>query len=175
MTAKRVTEPDEIVRCQACRCLGFLGRQSLFNLDDLLQEGQLCIITARAKWQPDRGSAFNTYLTRVLMNHFASILRRVRKQRLAQDDLEQAKEIPADDTCVRVGLDGKVWFQFRTGDDLSADATRLLSESLAAPPVPRSHPRNPHRTLAKVVSERLGWDNQRLKQVEEELFHKAFC
>lgn len=168
-------KPEAIIRFQAFRCLTLLGTQSLFELDDLVQEGYFCLQRAKEKWNPDGSACFNTYFTKALMNHYGAIVRTKHEQILPNNELEIDKEVAGNTSCVRVGKDGELHYQFRSMD-LSKRAQRFLALVFRPPPELRKLIRSStKRKLANIVGESMGWNAKELKEIKQELFAKVFC
>ena len=161
---------DEIIRAQAYRCAYRMrvNPDLLWSEEDLVQEGYIIAEKARKKWNP-KLSAWNTFLTRLLMNGYANILSNHHRHALPVTHMEY--EPPSENTSVvvdRKTLDPKL---MRATDGLSQRARTFLQCVFSPPPELRERfeqPTNTHLT-GKIVQKFLGWNWLIYKQVKDEV------
>ena len=154
---------DGIIRYQAIGCLVRMGAQTLWTLDDLIQEGHICLDKAHKGWKPDGGAAFNTYFTRILMNRFANILRN-KNRSISVSEIKQQPE----DRRAHVWID-KGTYHVEIPLDLSPDAKLFLNLSINPPTPLRDTIRTSRGRLCHIVKRWLGWPNTKMHRIEREI------
>jgi DNA-directed RNA polymerase specialized sigma24 family protein len=131
----------------------------MWSYEDLIQEGYIVLDKARKHWNPDRGASMQTFLTLLLMHHYAKIVRQCRThQLLVLEDVSPDEQQAS--CCAAIAL----WF-------LSENAKRFVDLAVSPPPdlAAAMKSASNHRTLGRLVQERLGWSNDTYKKVEREL------
>lgn len=178
------TEQD-VIRMQAYKCLRRLGRNTVWAIEDLVSEGQICLDTARCRWKSNGGAAFNTFLTRALMLHFRRIVEKVKRMpptypiRKKPDPYSHACYQESDEDMEFADEPSYVWvdrqthelhFVFRHGH-VSDDAEQFLRLVFSPPPclqkLFRRNGKQPN--IAETVRRWLGWPISKMRSVEREL------
>lgn len=158
-----MTKQESIIKYQAIGCLLRMGYNALWSLDDLMQEGQICLDKAQKTWRPDGGARFNTYLTTLLINRFAKIVKKERGKNLISLEYE------TEDTRAIACLITSGQVKFRIPSDLSSDAELFLLLTFQPPPSLRDRIRASRGLMCNVIKRWLTWTDVRLRSVEQEI------
>lgn len=164
-----MTPEERCIWHQAQRCLGRLGQNVLWSLEDLISEGHVCLCKAKKTWRPDGGAKFNTYFTTILMLHYGKIVNQaLRQAKTTSLDVE----VKDDPSAIWSGSKGKIHY-WLNHFQLSKDAEGFLWLVFTPPPaLRRKLEKSRQHSIAAVVREWLGWPREKLAEVEAEL-HKA--
>ncbi len=174
-----MTKQEGIIKYQAIGCLLRMGYSALWSLDDLKQEGLICLEKAKETWRPDGGANFNSYLTTLLIHRFAKI---VRKNYREQTTI-QSSQIGLHPNCdARVDGMGEppdtraFWSDPDTGKlimklplSLSPEAKQFLILAVNPPPSLRDIIRLPKSRIRHVLRTWLGWPMSKVNRIEREL------
>ncbi len=108
-----------------------LHNRSCMGEEDLVQEGAVAFVRAYSRYKESYGASFNTYLTRVVCNHFCTLLKRSYVQNVDAYDIDE----------IEVGVRGSSFDRIYDADQMEVVLSRLSSGDvpvfacLVAPPI----------------------------------------
>lgn len=62
------------IELEAAKCQKMLNKSSMYEKEDLIQEGIIVFFTACEKFNPDLNASFSTFFHKILINHLNGIL-----------------------------------------------------------------------------------------------------
>ena len=168
-----MTQNERIIRYHAGRCLMSLGKQAIWSMEDLVNEGYICLARAQEKWRPDGGAAFNTYFTTTCKNHYWKI---IRKARVAASTCLTTKDPQGKNSSVTMNQEtGQLNMGFRHFV-ISPDAEQFLELALHPPDELVDKLRMEKRTrMSEIIRSWLGWKKQKVSAIERELNRAMIC
>ncbi len=150
---------DETIRCQAKKCKRLLGAGNhTWGLDDLINEGYLCLRRTEEKWKPDGGASFSTFLHRGLRNHFWGIVRKHYRKKPCKNIDESMYASSSFLAPDRLSL-------------LSKRAQQFMKLVFSPPPELRSIIKGSGTIrLSTLIARYLDWSPKEMKVIKTELF-----
>ncbi len=138
-----------LIISEAKICLGKLGRQHRYDLDDLIQEGGRMYCYVRDIWDSTKKAKFSTLLCTALRQHYGNILSSFFAKRIDVVDGLEVEHMELEDTSKQAGSIEDV----SVNEPLSERATAVLTCIFSPPPGLMT-------MYAQYAKNRRSWKNQ---------------
>ena len=168
-----MNQHEKIVQYHARRCLRSLGRSTMWSLEDLINEGYICLDKAKKGWTPNGGAAFNTYFTWCCINHYRKIIAKARKR---GHIVPLTVEPVVDQTLSKIDpTTGEVEMSF-PHSAISPDAEKFLSMALHPPKeLADVIQLSRGKGMCEAIRTWMGWPKQKVDSIEQQLKAALIC